>query len=374
MKQQENVLQEAFDQLKYVWRHRKGNEVPAAVLDTIDALYKADLKPLVVKVEKKPKSYTFIIHLPAGLSYAEFKRKEHYFEDSTNGAVQIEKRGKVVILEVMTERLQSFYPYQWDWKEYEKMALPVPFGYSALGLIVRDLALSPNLIIAGHPFAGKSNFCHVLAVSLLLARPLHLVIIDLKRLEFAYLKGSALVVTEIEEARKVLMAVNRELDKRLRVLEKAGVVKIQDYTGDMQYIVLIIDELAELQDEQCQELLNRIVRLGRAAGICVVAATQRPSSTMFKKFGDSKAMFAATMCFHVRDEVNSRMLLDNDRAAIIPNIPGRAVYQWERELEVQAMYLPISKARELIKGCSLNAHPMKGAKSIEQPRKRLLPR
>jgi len=137
----------------------------------------------------------------------------------------------------------------------------------------------------------------------------------------------------------------------------------------MPFILVVIDELAELDDEDCQEALNRIVRLGRAAGICVVAATQRPSSTMFKKWGDSKAMFAATMCFHVRDEGNSRMVLDNEAASIIPNIPGRAIYQWDTQLEVQAMNLPIKTARQLVqslKGEGVKMH-------VEQSRK-LLPR
>lgn len=125
-------------------------------------------------------------------------------------------------------------------------------------------------------------------------------------------------------------------------------VKTQDYPSELPFIVLFVDELAELQDEQCQTQLNRILRLGRAAGFCVVCATQRPSSTIFQKFGDSKAMFAATMCFHVRDEINSRMVLDNPRAALIANNPGRAIYQWEQELEVQTMFLSVKKAKELL--------------------------
>jgi len=336
--------------MRSLWLHRKGNSVHAAVQDTIDAIWKQDLKPLIIKKHKsKTKSeHTFIIHLPSGICYADFKVREPYFRDATGGAVQIEKRGKAVFLMVMTDELQTSYPFSWDRSEHKNMYLPVPFGYSALGPIVRDLADAPNLIIAGHPGAGKSNFLHVLAVSLLLSRDIQLVIIDMKKLEFSYLKNHALVVTSIPEAQNVLHGINRELDRRLHQLEAAGVVKVQNYLGYMPFVVLVIDEMAEMQDEECQVSLNRILRLGRAPGICCVTATQRPSSTMFQKFGDSKAMFAATMCFHVRDAVNSRMLLDNDRAALIPNIPGRAIYQWERELEIQAMFLPDGQAKKLV--------------------------
>ena len=303
---------------------------------------------MIAKKQEGANGWFFLLHLPPGVCFADVKKREQYFVEATGGAVLLEKNGRQVSLQVLTDELQRFYPFAWDWRPYDKMQLPFPVGYSAAGFIVRDLAAAPNLLTAGHPGAGKSNFLHVLAVSLLLAREIYLVIIDLKKLEFSYLKQQALVVTSLPDAQQLLRAVNIQLDARLDILEKAGAVKVQDYNGDMPYIVLIIDELAELQDEYCQEALNRIVRLGRAAGICVVAATQRPSSTMFAKFGDSKAMFAASVCFHVRDEVNSRMVLDNPAAALIPAIPGRGVYQWEKQLEVQCMFLPTKEARNLL--------------------------
>ena len=363
----ENLLKEAMTTIRRFAQH-KGNEQAKAIFDTIDALYPGDMQPLVMKVAKNKDAtgFTFIINLPPGFAYRDFKKKEHFFADAAGGAVQIEKRGKAVFLQLMTSEIQREYPYIWDPAPYSLMSLPVPFGYSALGLIVRDLADGPNWISAGHPGSGKSNLLHVIAVSLLLSRPIYLVIIDLKKLEFNYLKNHALMVDDIAGARLALAAIIRQYEKRIDMLLKSGANKAQDYPGEMPFIVLIIDELAELQDEQCQELLNRIVRLGRAAGICVVAATQRPSSTMFKKFGDSKAMFSGTVCFHVRDEVNSRMLLDNDRAAEIPNIPGRGILQFDQELEIQAMYLPLKKARKI-----LQQTPAMEVKIIEQPPKRL---
>jgi S-DNA-T family DNA segregation ATPase FtsK/SpoIIIE len=88
---------------------------------------------------------------------------------------------------------------------------------------------------------------------------------------------------------------------------------------------------------------------------------------MMKAFGDSKAMFAGTMCFHVRDGINSRMLLDNDNAALIPNIAGRGIYQWDVELETQCMFLPIKNARQLLK----DIQPVGVMQVVEQPQKRL---
>lgn len=367
---EKNLIGEAFDIMKDLWRHRKGQEIPAAVFDTLDMLYRPECKPVVVKSIRQPLGWLFILSLPAGLTYSDFRRHEEAFADATGGAVVVDRQGKAVHLQVLTGKLQSSYPYDWDPSMHSKLFLPVPFGYSAAGLIVRDMAVAPNILIAGHPGSGKSNFLHVLAISLLLSRAIRLCIIDLKRLEFSYLQGQTLLVTEVQQARQLLQAINRQLDSRLTELERAGAVKIQDFAGNMPFLVVIIDELAELQDDECQVLLNRILRLGRAAGVCVAAATQRPSSSLFAKFGDSKAMFACSMCFHVRDGVNSRMVLDNDRAALIPNIPGRAVYQWEQELEVQSMYLPVSQARKLMAG----KEAVSDGWGIDLHPKRLLPR
>ena len=366
----ENLIKEALTTLSRFRQHR-GNEQCKAIFDTIDALYPGDMQPLVMKVAKNKDGtgFTFIIHLPPGFAYRDFKKKEHFFADAAGGAVQISKQGKAVFLQLMTSEIQREYPYIWDPSPYEQMHLPVPLGYAALGLIVRDLAQGPNWISAGHPGSGKSNLLHVIAVSLLLSRPIYLIIIDLKKLEFSYLEKYALLVDTMDGARQVLAAINKQLDKRLNILKNAGAVKIQDYAGEMPWIVLVVDELAEMQDEQCQDSLNRIVRLGRAPGISVVAATQRPSSTMFRKFGDSKAMFAGTVCYHVRDEVNSRMLLDNDRAALIPNIPGRGILQFDEELEIQTMNLPVKKAKKLLQG--VPAATAKEVMKLEQPPKRL---
>lgn len=368
----ENILRDACLTLFDVWLHRNGNEAHAAVVDTINALYK-DLKPQIhKKIRINETTIKLLICLPAGLSYSEFKQKENYFKDASGGEVQIEKQGKIISMIVMTDELKKKYPYLWEYGKYPDMYLPVPFGYSAMGFIVRDISNAPNILVAGHPGSGKSMFLHNVAVSLLLARELNLVIIDLKKLEFSYLKQKALVITDLNNARILLKSLNTELDKRLEMLEILNAVKLQDFPINelpFKFIVVIIDELAELQDDGCQTALNRIVRLGRAAGICVIASTQRPSSTIFKKFGDSKAMFSCNICYKVRDSTNSRMILDNDRAANLPEISGRAIYQWEKELEIQSMYLKIpSQAKKLIENVD------GGILHVDATSKRLPPR
>lgn len=330
------------------------------------------MKPLITKkIRINDESYKFLITLPAGLGYKEFKSKEQLFADAMGGTVQVEKRGTVVTMQASTAEIKKEYPYAFDPSKH-KGHLPIHCGWSATGEIIEDLSDIINMLIAGHPKAGKSNFLHGLIMNLLQNNKTctRIVVFDFKRLEYSYLKNHVLLVTQNEMAPMVFKALNAELDKRLEILEAADCVKIHEYLekgGEMPFIPVIIDELAEMADEECQGYLNRLLRLGRAAGFLVICATQRPSSTMMKAFGDSKAMFTGTLCFHVRDAVNSQMLLDNDRASLIPNNPGRGVFQWDNEVEIQAMYLPVKKARELLK----NIGQGEVIHFVEQSQKRL---
>ena len=354
MPKDNETLKELRTDLRYLWIHRHGNETPAAISDTIDALY-PKLKPLIVKRIKLSETvWRLLVTLPPGLGYAEFKRYEQLFADATGGHVEITKHGKTVMMEVLTEELKIMYPFTlWDPSNYDSMYLPIPFGMSATGIIVRDLTDFPHCFIAGETNFGKSNMLHVIANSIILNRPETMVyIIDLKRTEFSYLRDYALCVSELKEALTVLKALNSELDKRLKILEFARCVKIQKYLkkgGEMPFVVLIVDELAELKDKACQESLERLGRLGRACGIHLVAATQRPSSKLYETFGDIKALFACRMCFLVADAINSNMVLDSDRAAYLPAIKGRAIYKWGLDIhEVQTLFLDPDDAEEML--------------------------
>ena len=253
------------------------------------------------------------------------------------------------------------------------MCLPFPVGKSAKGQIVRDLVEYPHILIAGETNYGKSNQLHVMANSILLYRPeTHLVIIDPKSTEFDYLGEMALVIDEMERVKGLFEELNREMDKRKKVLKSASCAKIKKYHEKghtMPYIVLMIDEWADLP-EDAQDSLWRLLRMGRFVGVHVIAATQRPSSKVFEKFGDLKAMFLGRICFVVADVINSRMILDSDEAAHLPAIKGRAIYKCGLEkLEVQTLLLEPDEAIKLYQGaipCNL-VNPFQ----IEEPRKSL---
>jgi S-DNA-T family DNA segregation ATPase FtsK/SpoIIIE len=320
------------------------------------------LFPLVLK--KQPRQYgeDWLLRLPVGLSEMDIRRKSHRIAAALGGSVEFERvAGGNVLMRVMTGRIGRKYDF--TLVERGGLGIPLPIGYGRGGLVVLDLATAPHLLVGGTPGFGKSAFLHQGAVTML-QHGVELQVVDLKRLEFAYLKNHARVVTTEQDAVKLLQSLCREMDRRIDTLEAAGVVKVQDYQGDdMPYIAVIIDELAELQADPFFDALNRLLRLCRAVGISIIASTQRPSVKVLD--GDSRAMFAARLCYQVADELNSRMVLGeaHSEAAYLPGIPGRAVWRFGNTItEVQTMWLPVAKAKQLVQ----NMHQLPPVPTIKE--------
>jgi len=301
-----------------------------------------DLLPRLLNFRPRHYGYDVLLHLPVGLCDMDFYKKYDKIAWALNSELEMENVNGKLLMRVLNQSLKNMVPFELL-DIPEKFSLPVPIGYSRAGLEWLDLAAAPHLLVAGTPGSGKSNLLHCLCASLLDRAQIY--IIDLKRLEFAYLRGVAEIATTENEAKSLLVTLNKEMNRRLLELESAGCVKIQDYEGEMDYIVCIIDELAELQEDASQGLLNRLLRLSRACGISIVAATQRPSTTVIS--GDSRANFAAKVCYRVADEINSRMVLGEScsRAAYLPTTPGRAIFKWDKVREVQTMFLPVAEAK-----------------------------
>lgn len=329
---------------------KQDTTIPGLIEDTFDNLgfvTKDRQRPVLVKRKKTEYGWFLIYNLPPGIAFQSIKRKVNFFSDAVKGFVSVEWNN-ALMMDIQINSLPVQVKY--EPVEGKNMYLPVPVGVSQRGPEIFDLSSAPHLLVAGIPGFGKSNFLHVLIHSLLPYA--WVVVIDLKRLEFSYLHKHVLLAKKESDAIEMLRALNKEHDRRVSILESHGCVKVQEYKGDdMPFIVVVIDEVAELRDEVTHELINRLLRLARATGISIVSATQRPSVKVID--GDSRAQYSARLCYLVADEVNSRMVLGEEcpHAAYLPaNNKGRAIFKFGQTLkEVQTMYLPIDRAKELIK-------------------------
>ena len=340
------MLQDAFLAMKTLWRHWPGCEEPGLVLDTIDHLYpEGKPRPICVRQRREDYGWQMKFLLPPGVSCEKFLEQQNLFVDATRRYVEMDRLDSgYITLDIYEEVLRAVYPYNFQPGGFLDLELPVPIGWSVKGLYVFDLVAAPHMLIAGESGKGKSNFLHGLIRSLLPRACV--VVLDLKRLEFSYLRDHILLARNEDEGLAILRRLEMEMERRFDILERAGVEKIQKYRGRMPYIVFVVDEFAEIQSQASLNIIDRLVRLARAVGISVVVATQHPSSEVIK--GKIKSQFDARLCFRVADGVNSRMVLGEhfSMGAYLPaDIPGRAIFRFGDTRLVQTMLYDIQAAK-----------------------------
>ena len=224
--------------------------------------------------------------------------------------------------------------------EFAALGSPLPLALGrdiAGGPMVADLTQMPHLLIAGATGSGKSVCLNGLILSILYRTPptdVQFLLIDPKRVELSVFNGIPhlldRVVVEPREAAKKLQAVIAEMERRYRLFAEAGVRNLAAYnqwvaTGPapereqaplpLPYLVVVVDELADLMLVAAHEVENAVARLAqmaRAVGIHLIVATQRPSVDVIT--GLIKANFPARLSFQVSSKVDSRTILDANGA------------------------------------------------------------
>jgi S-DNA-T family DNA segregation ATPase FtsK/SpoIIIE len=221
--------------------------------------------------------------------------------------------------------------------------IPIALGKDIFGNpITTDLASTPHLLVAGATGTGKSVFLNALLCSILMrATPedVKLLLVDPKMLEFSLYQGIphliAEVVTNPKRAAAALLGVVNKMEERYQLMAKRGVRNIEQYNKavakdlathrpqpddeivprKLPYIVVVIDELADLMivaARDVEESLMRLAQMARAAGIHLVLATQRPSVDVLT--GIIKANFPSRVSFQVSSRTDSRTVLDANGA------------------------------------------------------------
>ena len=193
---------------------------------------------------------------------------------------------------------------------------------------VTDLGKMPHLLIAGATGSGKSVCINAITTSLLYRLPpdeVRFVMIDPKMLELSVYEGiphlERSVITNPKLAEHVLSEIVLEMEERYRRLAKFGVRNIEGFNRKQKrenilpYIVIIVDELADLMmssSNRVEGLITRLAQMARAVGIHLVLATQRPSVDVIT--GLIKANFSARIAFQVASKIDSRTILDANGA------------------------------------------------------------
>ncbi len=255
--------------------------------------------------------------------------------------------GKPVVgIEVPNQHSETVYLREiLESKAFKKIESPLPMalGKDTAGMpVAADLTKMPHLLIAGATGSGKSVGVNSIITSILYRsgpEEVRFLMIDPKMLELSVYNGiphlHRPVVTDRKDAVKVLKWAVWEMERRYRMLSKFGVRNIKsfnkyvDYKSQsvqqdiftksglkpLPYIVIIIDELADLMmtvANEIEELLARLAQMARAIGIHLILATQRPSVDVIT--GLIKANFPSRMSFQSASKVDSRTILDQNGA------------------------------------------------------------
>lgn len=208
-----------------------------------------------------------------------------------------------------------------------KSTLRFAFGKDVAGKpVCADLTNMPHLLVAGTTNSGKSVLVNAILTSLLLNNSpadLRLVLVDPKRVELTGYNGIphllAPVVVDAEKVVGALQWVLREMDSRYKRFASAGARNIADFnkkSGEhLPYLVIVIDELADLMmlaPDETERSITRLAQLARATGIHLIISTQRPSVDVVT--GLIKANFPARVAFMVASGTDSRVILDQPGA------------------------------------------------------------
>lgn len=219
-----------------------------------------------------------------------------------------------------------------------------------------DLTRMPHLLIGGSTNSGKSVCLNALIASLVYRatpREVQLLMIDPKRVELSLWEGLPHllhpVVKDVRQASSVFRAALKEMDRRYDLFAALGTRNLDGYnqrvpaTEQLPYIVLIVDELADLMMQQGPEIeqsICRLAQLARATGIHLVLATQRPSVDIIT--GTIKANISSRIAFAVASQVDSRTILDMTGA---DRLIGRG----------DMLFLPIDASKPIrIQGCYIS--------------------
>ena len=261
--------------------------------------------------------------------------------------------------------------------------LELAIGRDAEGTpVVADLAKMPHLLIAGTTGSGKSVMINSIITTLLmraLPEDVRLIMVDPKRVELAGYNGLphlyVPVVTEPKQATSALQWAVSEMERRLKVFERLNVRKISTYNekqaaGEfehydnppqkMPYLVIIIDELSDLMmvaGKDVEASIVRIAQLGRAAGIHLIVATQRPSSNVVT--GLIKANITNRIAFNVATGIDSRVIIDQMGAEKLTGL-GDMLFSkvdWGKPRRIQGCFVSDDEINEIVEFVKSQSEP-----------------
>jgi S-DNA-T family DNA segregation ATPase FtsK/SpoIIIE len=328
----------------------------SGIMEVINGLHlenKEGIKPHLIQTHKTETGKDYIFSIPPGMTKNDFEKNRVAFETFTNSTIEIESAGKRLVIKSHKTEFKKKIAFNFDPKLYPKMIMPFPIGRTPDGkLIVKDMYRLPHLLIGGATGYGKTSFVLGTIVAALLSGA-KVSAIDRKGVDLPDLSPWCNIALTDNEAEVLLLKHVKEMHRRQRVLREAHCRNFEQYRkkyNDLDYLVLVVDELTQINSKESFKALGDMAVLSRVSGISMVLATQKPNARIWEGFTDVRSQMLGRMCFKVADQMDSQIVLGsgNTRGAELPKIPGRGIWVDDDDSLVQTMYLEVEEAIEIL--------------------------
>lgn len=313
------------------------------------------LFPKVHRVKQLPDRMQAVFSVPTGYDPKDVFNHDWLFQQAFGEEIEVRGTVKTFTLNVYKEGIKMYdYDLSVVGQSFKGLRLPIYVGIGRDGDIAYDMCEFPHLLIAGETGSGKSVALRSILVSLVLFvnEKIELHCADLKRSEFHLFRGIAegKVLHDAANLTIRLKKIQKEMQRRGDLLDAEGLANVNDLPANkkVKYIVLAIDEVALLQKEQdCMEIIEEISAIGRALGVFLILAMQRPDKDVLD--GKLKNNLTVRMAFRHSNDTNSRITLDSGEAADIKQSEkGRMVLLLDGLQSAQAPLLDIPTARAML--------------------------
>ena len=301
-----------------------------------------------------------------GISIEDFKKSKPALEQSLRAHVESFKPNLATgTIDIRYSKEDRNEPFEICDRDFDVLMIKEFIVGKSQGRLIRaDLGRVPHLLVAGETGGGKSTFLRQFITSLYLNdTSAQFTLIDLKAgLEFYLFKNTArtTIVTDLDKAIVTVGNLEHEISRRFRVLEESQCRDLDSYRDqrgtELPRHIVVIDEVAELfltngngspELTKARATLNRIARQGRALGLHLVLATQRPDARSLDP--QIKANLSGVLCFAMVNDASSISVLGNGHATELSTTKGRAIWKvGSTETEVQTPYLDEDTVKSLM--------------------------
>ena len=327
-------------------------------IDAIDIKNDLNQKTKLLDKHKQENKNVYIYSIPKGLSTSDFEEYKEAMEQQLDNKIDIKYENKRIIIEEITSKLKSNYPYKLPTRE-DIDEFRIPVGCSIYGTEYIYPNKIPHTLISGTTGSGKSVCTKSILTSILNMfdeKECEVILIDFKMVELNLYKNCKQVVKfayESEEAVEIIADLLEECKRRYQLFQDANVVNLKEYNKKfpdkkLKHQFIFIEEFVMFSEEKVgMKMLRKLASLSRASSQFIFLSCQRPDNTVIDNV--FKANVGNRLCFRTEDSKNSVVILDREGAEKLKG-NGNGIYKsGAKDIEFQSYNIQDEDIEKYIK-------------------------